>query len=163
MIFVDSIVGEMLVEMREVFFRGLFELFSCEPGQPIPIQIEPERLQVGNENKNPHIKLQPIDKFWFGNILLYNDSCEFALDARQSIDEKNAFALRAVVGLHDIKLILGRLFGMDGDREAPGKEEMVCRQDEGVGVEGVVLGEVPLHTVKKMSQLVFPGQQRDVG
>ena len=57
---VDPIIGEMHEVPFEVVFVGMLVLFSCQPRQPLLIDVKPHGVGPAKQDIHPEIKFQPL-------------------------------------------------------------------------------------------------------
>jgi hypothetical protein len=71
-IFVYSIIGEMHVQILQIFLICRLVLLSGKSDQPLIIDVHPQRVTTGNQRINPQIELQPLVQERVVNVGLYN-------------------------------------------------------------------------------------------
>lgn len=153
MVLVDGVVGQVLEEIRQVVFVWGLELVSGKPGKSIAVEEHPERLHASDECIYSEIELELIDQQGIGNVTLDDERAGF-IDFGRIAEEEYSTALAAVFWFRDIELSLAVFLH---------HEVVVHREDEGLGVEVVLLGEVALHGVEGRCEFVLAGQAGDIG
>ena len=151
--FVDGVVGQVHANVFHVLLVGHHVLFCCETSQPVPKDVDPQRIHTSNQHVYPQIELQTVDQVRPTQIPL-----NYAVLSRIYIlklsCQKYAFSLRQRLRFDDVGS--GLAFGFV---VVVGFELLiVSREVPGEGKEVEVFWTFLSHSHKVFSQQVFSGE-----
>ena len=99
-LFLDSVVGQVHIQVWQVVGIRFFIPDSTKPGKPVFEEIDPHRVDAVHQHIDPQIKLQSIDQVRVRDVLLHHIVLVL-INLAQTLGEVDASPLTIGFRLHN--------------------------------------------------------------